>query len=77
MDTGESRASGAPGNAAISCPTLVCDAEGDIFFKGQPEELFDHLTCEKTFLRFTEAEGAGAHCGQLRLSTRFFRVLTG
>jgi len=47
---------------AISCPTLVCDAEGDIFFKGQPQELFDHLTCPKTLLRFTESEGAGAHC---------------
>jgi dienelactone hydrolase len=47
---------------AISCPTLVCDAEGDIFFKGQPQELFEHLTCPKTFMRFTESEGAGAHC---------------
>ena len=46
----------------ISCPTLVLDAEEDIFFKGQPEELFDHLTCPKTFRRFTAAEGAGAHC---------------
>jgi len=46
----------------ISCPTLVCDAEGDLFFKGQPQALFDHLTCKKTMLRFTDAEGAGAHC---------------
>lgn len=47
---------------AISCPTLVCEAEGDLFFKGQPRELFNHLTCPKTFMRFTESEGAGAHC---------------
>lgn len=47
---------------AISCPTLVCEAEGDLFFKGQPQELFNHLTCPKTFMRFTESEGAGAHC---------------
>jgi hypothetical protein len=47
---------------AISCPTLVCEAEGDIFFKGQPQELFDHLTCPKTLLRFTNSEGAGHHC---------------
>ena len=47
---------------AISCPTLVCEAEGDIFFKGQPQELFDHLTCPKTLLRFTNSEGAGPHC---------------
>lgn len=47
---------------AITCPTLVCEAEGDIFFKGQPQQLFDHLTCPKTLMRFTESEGAGAHC---------------
>jgi len=47
---------------AISCPTLVCEAESDIFAKGQPQELFDHLTCPKTYMRFTESEGAGAHC---------------
>ena len=47
---------------AISCPALVCEAESDIFFKGQPQELFDHLTCPKTYLRFTQSEGAGAHC---------------
>jgi pimeloyl-ACP methyl ester carboxylesterase len=46
----------------ISCPTLVLDAEEDMFFKGQPEELYEHLTCPKTFMRFTAAEGAGAHC---------------
>jgi dienelactone hydrolase len=46
----------------IACPTLVLDAEEDIFFKGQPEALYDHLTCTKTLMRFTVAEGAGAHC---------------
>jgi pimeloyl-ACP methyl ester carboxylesterase len=46
----------------ISCPALVLDAEEDMFFKGQPEELCEHLTCPKTFMRFTAAEGAGAHC---------------
>lgn len=46
----------------ITCPTLVCEAESDIFFEGQPRLLFDHLTCPKALLDFTEAEGAGAHC---------------
>ncbi len=46
----------------ISCPTLVLDAEEDMFFKGQPEELYEHLTCPRTLMRFTAAEGAGAHC---------------
>lgn len=46
----------------ISCPTLVLAAEEDIFFKGQPEELYEHLTCPKTMIRFAAEEGAGAHC---------------
>ena len=46
----------------ITCPTLVCDADDDLFFGGQPQLLFDHLTCAKTLLDFTDEEGAGAHC---------------
>jgi len=46
----------------IACPTLVLEAEDDMFFKGQPQELYDHLTCPKTLMRFTVEEGAGAHC---------------
>jgi hypothetical protein len=46
----------------IACPVLVCEAATDIFFEGQPQLLFDHLTSPKTLLKFTEAEGAGAHC---------------
>ncbi|WP_432000392.1 alpha/beta hydrolase family protein [Streptomyces sioyaensis] len=54
----------------IQCPTLVCDAEEDEFFKGQPQQLFDHLTCPRTLIRFTTEEGAGAHChpGAMRLA---------
>ncbi|WP_405586183.1 alpha/beta hydrolase family protein [Streptomyces sp. NBC_01092] len=54
----------------IQCPTLVCDATEDEFFKGQPEQLYDHLTCPKTLMVFTAEEGAGAHChpGAMRLS---------
>ncbi|HTT83063.1 MAG TPA: hypothetical protein VMF67_06260 [Rhizomicrobium sp.] len=46
----------------IRCPTLICDAEKDLYFQGQARQLFDHLTCPKTFMMFTDAEGAGAHC---------------
>jgi pimeloyl-ACP methyl ester carboxylesterase len=55
---------------AISCPTLVCEAEEDMFFSGQPRELYDRLTCRKTFLQFMVVEGAGAHCqvGAFRLA---------
>jgi|ERR1700683_3321569 len=46
----------------ISCPTLVLDAEEDAYLKGQPDELYKHLICPKAMIRFTSAEGAGAHC---------------
>ena len=46
----------------ISCPTLVLDAEEDLYLQGQPDELYKHLTCPKTMIRFTSAEGSGAHC---------------
>lgn len=54
----------------ISCPTLVCEAEDDMFFKTQPRELFDHLTCPKTLMQFKRDEGAGTHCqvGAARLA---------
>ncbi|MER0483741.1 alpha/beta fold hydrolase [Streptomyces sp. Edi2] len=46
----------------ITCPTLVCSAADDVFFKGQPELLHEHLTCPKTLLEFTAGQGADAHC---------------
>lgn len=46
----------------IRCPTLVCEAEDDQFFRGQPATLYRALECPKTFLQFTSAEGAGEHC---------------
>jgi len=58
----------------ITCPTLVCDAEQDLFFAGQPEQLYDHLTCPRTLLRFTTAEGAGAHCHSGAQRTAFARI---
>ena len=32
------------------------------FFPGQAQELFEHLTCPKTFVEFTADEGADVHC---------------
>ncbi len=46
----------------ITCPTLVCQAEGDHFFAGQPEMLYGALTCPKTLMRFTAEDGAEEHC---------------
>jgi len=48
---------------AITCPTLVCDAESDKFFpSSQPRQLHDELTCEKELISFTADEGADEHC---------------
>jgi hypothetical protein len=46
----------------ITCPTLVCEAEGDHFFAGQPQRLYEALTCPKTLRRFSADEGAEEHC---------------
>ncbi len=45
----------------ITCPVFVGRAESDEFFRGQPEELMEHLTAPATLASFTDAEGAGAH----------------
>jgi hypothetical protein len=45
----------------ITCPVLVCDAEGDDISASAPQ-LAEALTCEKQYLHFTAAEGAGDHC---------------
>jgi pimeloyl-ACP methyl ester carboxylesterase len=45
----------------IACPTLVCSAENDDI-AAFAKVLFDALTCEKKFIAFTNAEGAGEHC---------------
>lgn len=58
----------------IRCPTLVCDAEEDLFFHGQAQQLYNHLTCPKTLLRFTAAEGAGAHCAAGARRLAFGRI---
>ncbi len=59
----------------VSCPTLVCDAEKDHFFSGQPKKLYDALTCPKTYLLFTAYDAAEEHChagAALLLNQRVF-----
>jgi hypothetical protein len=59
----------------ITCPTLVCDAGADIFFEGQPDAAFEHLTTPtKTFMRFLDSEGAGAHCHSGAQRLAFARI---
>jgi hypothetical protein len=52
----------------ITCPTLVLDAENDQFFKGQPQHVYNELTCEKELILFREDEGAGEHCHEGAIS---------
>lgn len=46
----------------IRCPMLVIDVEHENSFPGEAKKLFDALVCPKTWLYFTEEEGAGDHC---------------
>jgi len=46
----------------IRCPMLVVDVENDNSFPGEARKLYELLACPKTWLFFTEDEGAGDHC---------------
>lgn len=56
------RYSNADQAAAITCPSLVTDNETDLVSTQQGRQLYDAMTCPKTFRRFTRAEGAEGHC---------------
>jgi hypothetical protein len=47
-------------------PSVKAESAADDFSNSaiawQPEELYEHLSCPKTLMRFSAAEGAGAHC---------------
>jgi hypothetical protein len=53
--------------ASIRCPTLVAAAESDPV-ASNAKDLYDGLTCPKTFVEFKDADGAGMHCEQLNRS---------
>jgi pimeloyl-ACP methyl ester carboxylesterase len=46
----------------ITCPCLVMEADGDQFFRGQPQHVYDELQAPKQFARFTAEDGAENHC---------------
>jgi dienelactone hydrolase len=58
----------------IQCPTLVLDPEGEQFWPGQSQQLYDALTAEKQIVRFTTQEGADWHCEPAAQSLRDERV---
>jgi alpha-beta hydrolase superfamily lysophospholipase len=53
--------------AAIRCPTLITAAQSDPV-SSNAKDLYDALTCPKTFVEFQDADGAGAHCESLNRS---------
>ena len=58
---------------AITCPTLITMAENDPVALNA-KRLYDALTCPKTLVRFTAAEGAGDHCEEAARSVYFQRA---
>jgi pimeloyl-ACP methyl ester carboxylesterase len=52
----------------IQCPCLVLEGEGDMFFRGQPQQIYDALQVPKEIVRFTAADGAENHCQSGALS---------
>ncbi|TAJ44065.1 alpha/beta hydrolase family protein [Methanofollis fontis] len=48
----------------IRCPTLVCAGAADHFDPDgvQAQALYDHLTCERDLMVFSDDYGAGSHC---------------
>ena len=46
----------------IVAPVMITDPEGEQFWAGQSQQLFDALPGPKVIVRFTKAEGADMHC---------------
>jgi len=47
---------------SIRTPMLIADPEGEQFFPGQAQKLYDALSCPKTMAHFTHEQGADQHC---------------
>lgn len=64
----------------INCPSLILDAEQDIYYKDQAKMLYDKLRCKKDYIQFTKEEGAEIHCHSASLyllNQRIFDWLDG
>jgi dienelactone hydrolase len=46
----------------IACPVLITDPEGEQFWPGQSQQLYQALPGPKALVPFTRAEGADLHC---------------
>jgi len=54
----------------IRTPLLIAAPEGEAFWPGQSQELYDALPGSKELVRFTAAEGADLHCEPKALGLR-------
>lgn len=58
----------------IDTPLLITDSEGEQFWPGQSQQLFDRLNGDKELAAFKEADGAGRHCEPMAPAQRDARV---
>lgn len=58
----------------ITAPVLIFDADGDMFFAGQPAMLASHLRARHTVVSMKSSDGAGEHCNAGSI-TQFHAVL--
>jgi hypothetical protein len=54
----------------IQCPMLIADPEGEQFWPGHSQQLYDTLPGPKALVHFTAAEGADLHCEPKALALR-------
>ncbi|CAN5418473.1 alpha/beta fold hydrolase [soil metagenome] len=59
----------------ITTPMLVTDPEGEQFWPGQSQRLYDALPGPKELVKFTAAEGADRHCEPMARSLVEQRIL--
>jgi hypothetical protein len=52
----------------IQCPCLVLQGDADMFFLGQPQQIYDALQVPKKIVRFGVEDGAENHCQSGELS---------
>jgi hypothetical protein len=61
----------------VTTPLLITEPEGEQFWPGQSQALYDLLPGPRELVRFTAAEGASRHCEPMGLAVRDARVSTG
>lgn len=58
----------------ITCPMLITEPDGESFWPGQSQRLYDLLDGPKTLVRFTKEEGADLHCEPKAAGLRDLRI---